>query len=100
MLRSLPQQLTALGTQVQRTLLTLSLVRPTIVGMGGGGGDVFSKIQCARSEQAMIYLNVSADRGKTVGSSSIFFVEGKTPEPCTVNVEVYRTNRLMLARCF
>ncbi len=54
-------------------MLTLSLVRPTIVGMGG---YVFSKIHCTRSERAMIYLNVSADRGKTADSSSIFFRGG------------------------
>ncbi len=28
----------------------------------------------------------------------ICFVEGQPPEPCTVNVEFYRTNGLMLAR--
>ncbi len=64
------------------------------------GGYVFSKIHCTRSERALLYLNVSADRGRTVDYYSIFFVEGKIPEPFTVNIEVYRTNGLMLARCF
>ncbi len=32
------------------------------------------KIHCTRSEQALIYLSVPADRGKTVAE---FFVEGK-----------------------
>ena len=68
------------------TFSITTLLRPTIVGMGG---YVFSKIHCTRSERALLYLNVSADRGKTVDYYSIFFVEGKPPEPFTVNVEVY-----------
>ncbi len=40
--------------------------------LSGWGRYVFSKIHCTRSERAMIYLNVSADRGRTVDSSSIF----------------------------
>ncbi len=50
-------------------MLTLSLVPDYC---RDGGGYVFSNIHCTRSERAMIYLNVSADRGKTVDSSSIF----------------------------
>ena len=76
--------------------LILSLVSPTFFGMGG---TYFQKFTVPALNK-LIYLSVTADRGKTVDYYRLFFVEEKTPEPCTVNVEFYRTNGLMLAMCF
>ncbi len=91
-----PKSFAVLRPRRQVSFGNLSNPFPWCAQLFSGWGYIFSKIHCTRSEQALIYLSVPADRGKTYR----IFVEGKPPEPCTVNVDFYRTSGLMLAMCF